>query len=87
MIKVLIKKIREPEDFNYWILGDDDPLLFYRAIAECALSSLAPGGWGMVEINETLGPETARLFEAAGLRDVRLSKDFAEKDRFLSFSS
>ena len=61
--------------------------LFYRAIAECALSSLAPGGWGMVEINETLGPETARLFEAAGLRDVRLSKDFAEKDRFLSFSS
>ena len=35
---------------------DDDPLRFYRAIARWAQRFLAPGGIGLVEINEALGP-------------------------------
>ena len=64
---------------------DEDPLLFYRAIARIAVSSLAPGGWGMVEINEALGRETAAVFEAAGLRKVQVFPDFFGKDRFVTF--
>ena len=64
---------------------DDDPLLFYRAIARHAKRLLAPGGWGMVEINEALGPETAAVFVDAGLRKVQIIPDFFLRDRFVSF--
>lgn len=64
---------------------DEDPLLFYRAIAGIAKRSLVPGGWGMVEINEALGQETAAVFEDAGLRKVQVFSDFFGRDRFVSF--
>ncbi len=65
---------------------DADPLRFYRAIARWAQALLAPGGRGLVEINETLGPGTAAVFTAAGFTDVAVLPDFAGKDRFVSFS-
>ena len=64
---------------------DEDPLCFYRAIACWAQAQLLPGGRGLVEINETLGPETAAVFTSAGFDDVAVLSDFAEKDRFVSF--
>jgi release factor glutamine methyltransferase len=65
---------------------DDDPLLFYRAIARWAQRFLRPGGTGLVEINESLGPETADLFRSAGLKNIQIQRDFAEKDRFIRFT-
>ena len=41
---------------------DDDPLRFYAAIRRWADTLLAPGGEIWLEINESLGPETAALF-------------------------
>ncbi len=64
---------------------DDDPLLFYRAIADWAHSCLKPAGFAIVEINEALGPETAALYAEAGFSDVRILKDLNDKDRFVSF--
>lgn len=64
---------------------DNDPLLFYRAIARWADLLLADGGWGIVEINEALGPETAGLFRAHGFSDVAAVKDFFGKNRFVQF--
>ena len=64
---------------------DEDPLVFYRAVAGHARRLLAPGGWGMVEINEALGPQTAAVFEGAGLRKVEIMADFFGRDRFVSF--
>ena len=64
---------------------DEDPLCFYRAIASQASRLLAPGGGGMVEINETLGGDTAAVFRAAGFAEVEVRKDFAEKPRFVTF--
>ena len=43
---------------------DDDPLRFYAAIRRWADTLLAPGGEIWLEINESLGPETAALFTA-----------------------
>ena len=66
-------------------VSDDDPLVFYRAISQWALALLKPGGYGIVEINEALGPQTAGLFRDAGLLDVEIIRDLSNRDRFVSF--
>lgn len=65
---------------------DQDPLLFYRAVAQWARELLADEGVGMVEINEALGPQTAEVFRNAGFAHVEVVSDLHEKDRFVLFS-
>ena len=79
------RNVLEHEPAMALFVPDGDPLLFYRAIARHALHSLVPGGWGIVEINEALGPQTAAVFEEAGLRKVEILPDFSGRDRFVSF--
>lgn len=62
---------------------DQDPLVFYRHIADTGLTHLAPGGSIWVEINSHLGAETAAIFRDAGYGRVTLLKDFFGKERFL----
>jgi release factor glutamine methyltransferase len=64
---------------------DDDPLVFYRAVAVWALKLLKPGGRGVVEINEALGEETAEIYRNAGFSHVHIIKDLNDKDRFVAF--
>lgn len=64
---------------------DDDPLKFYKALALHASRLLKEDGFGIVEINEALGAETAELFVKAGFR-TEVVKDLFEKDRFVKFS-
>ena len=64
---------------------DDDPLIFYRAIASRAGVLLGPDGGGVVEINETLADPTAALFRDAGFTGVEIRRDLAEKPRFVTF--
>ena len=64
---------------------DDDPLRFYRAIARWAQRFLRPGGVGLVEINEALGPDTAAVFSAAGYKNVQKLPDFYKKIRFIKY--
>ena len=66
-------------------VSDDDPLVFYRAVSRWAQALLRPDGFGIVEINEALGPETAAVFEADGFVDVKVIKDLSDRDRFVSF--
>lgn len=61
---------------------DDDPLLFYRRIAQYASQALAPDGLMFLEINESLGLQTVRLVEQFGF-DVTLHQDFRQRDRFI----
>ena len=66
-------------------VSDDDPLIFYRAIADWAHALLKPGGYAIVEINEALGEETARIYSDAGFHSVEIIKDLSDRDRFVSF--
>ena len=66
-------------------VSDDDPLLFYRAVAKWALLMLRPGGYGIVEINEALSFDTEEVFLDLGFRNVRTIKDLHDKDRFVEF--
>ena len=66
---------------------DDDPLIFYRAIAHHASRLLSAHGWGIVEINTLLAEPTAECFRQAGLQDVTILPDLSGKPRFVSFSA
>lgn len=79
------RNVLEHEPGLALFVPDADPLLFYRAIAGWAQKFLKPGGWGIVEINEDLGSETAAVFCDAGFRDVQKQLDFFGKTRFVSF--
>ena len=61
---------------------DDDPLLFYRAIAsKCAEGLLRKGGRLFFELNEAYGAETARMLSSMGFGGVELRDDFAGRSR------
>ena len=77
--------VLEHEPHLALFVSDDDPLIFYRAIADWALAVLKPEGYCIVEINEALGPETAAIYETAGFTDVQIVKDLSDRDRFVSF--
>lgn len=61
---------------------NEDPLLFYEAIARFAREKLLPGGMIFVEIHEDLGAQTKALFEANGFM-AEVKKDFQGKDRMV----
>ena len=61
---------------------NEDPLLFYNAIARFAQQKLLPGGYIFVEIHEDLGEQTKALFESKEFAaDVK--KDFQGRDRMV----
>lgn len=62
---------------------DDDPLLFYRAIARLGSASLVGGGLVFVEINERFGAETAAVFIEHGFATAEVLRDLSGKDRFV----
>lgn len=62
---------------------DDDPLLFYRSIAEKAQSMLFPSGRLYFEINRAHGNEIIEMLCTMGYTDVELRKDFADNDRMI----
>lgn len=65
---------------------DDDPLVFYRAVARWSREFLSPEGIGIVEINDLLGLQTRNVFLDAGFRDAEIINDFSGKNRFVKFS-
>ncbi|MBT1706034.1 peptide chain release factor N(5)-glutamine methyltransferase [Chryseosolibacter indicus] len=62
---------------------DDDPLIFYRAIAREAKTALRYEGLLAVEINWQFGKEVALLFEQNGFAKVEIVKDISGKDRIV----
>lgn len=62
---------------------DDNPLLFYDALAEICKKHIHTGGVGYFEINERLGTQVADLFRSKGLENVAVMSDQFGKNRFL----
>ena len=62
---------------------EDDPLIFYRAIADFALTNLVSGGLLFFEINESLGAETVTLLHDKGFKNIELRKDMSGRDRMI----
>ena len=63
---------------------DSDPLKFYRALSRHASALLSDNGFGIVEINEAFGEETAELFTCAGFR-CNIIHDLSGRPRHIKF--
>jgi len=72
----------EPESALF--VEDDDPLIFYRAIASFCKRHLSETGELWVEINEKMGKESSRLFKKEGFSSVRILRDIHEKERYIN---
>ena len=84
--KDMRKNVLDHEPALALFVPDDDPLLFYRAVASWSKTLLAAGGTGIVEINDLLGAQTRDLFIEAGFKKVEILDDFSGKNRFVIFS-
>jgi release factor glutamine methyltransferase len=65
---------------------NEDPLIFYRHIAQIGLKYLNENGFIVVEINSYLGKETKACFESYGYLKVELIQDFLGRDRFIKIN-
>lgn len=82
--KQMHKNVLEHEPHLALFVYDEDPLLFYRLIAEKAQRVLKPGGRLYFEINEAFGQELKSLVEGKGYFDVNIHADLNGRDRILS---
>src|SRR5690606_21067115 len=62
---------------------DEDPLLFYREIADLAQDRLNSGGAIYFETHEKLGGQVAALMKEKGFEPVELRKDLQGKNRMV----
>jgi len=84
---------QEKDDMHNNVLGfephlalfveDNDPLAFYKAIADFALRQLEKGGLLFFEINENLGEQTVELLDYKSFKNIELRKDLRGKDRMI----
>jgi release factor glutamine methyltransferase len=71
------------EPHSALFVPEDDPLLFYKAIADFALDNLNDNGLLFLEINESLGKETVELLRSKGFKAIVLRKDMSGRDRMI----
>ena len=64
-------------------VSDEDPLIFYRAIGEFALTHLKDRGALYFEINQYLGRETCDMLVAMGYRNVEMREDINGNPRMI----
>lgn len=62
---------------------DEDPLRFYRAIAEIAALELVNGGRLYFEINPIYEKETREMLEGFGFENIETKQDFYGKKRMM----
>ncbi|TWI98055.1 release factor glutamine methyltransferase [Mucilaginibacter frigoritolerans] len=62
---------------------ENDPLIFYKAIADFALINLHPGGVLFFEINESYGEETINMLKDKSFKNIELRKDMSGRDRMI----
>jgi release factor glutamine methyltransferase len=81
--KQMHTNVTDFEPHTALFVPEDDPLLFYKAIADFAVDNLANNGLLFFEINESLGKETVELLEIKGFKNVELRRDMGGKDRMI----
>lgn len=75
--------VLEHEPHLALFVSNNDPLSFYRAIAELSGKKLKENGVVYAEIHEDLGAATLALFQEKGFGRVTLRRDMQEKDRMI----
>ena len=71
------------EPHSALFVPENDPLLFYKAIADFAKVNLTENGLLFFEINESYGKETVELLRDKGFKNIELRKDMSDRDRMV----
>ena len=77
------KNVLEHEPSIALFVSDEDPLKFYRAIAEYASSALKSEGALYFEINPIYEKETREMLEELGFKDIETKEDAFGKKRMM----
>ena len=77
------KNVLEHEPSIALFVPDEDPLKFYRAIAEYASSALKSEGALYFEINPIYEKETREMLEELGFKDIETKEDTFGKKRMM----
>ena len=77
------KNVTENEPHLALFVQDDDPLLFYRKIAEFANNHLTDNGRLYFEIHKDQGENCKNLLQSLGFESVTLRKDISGNDRMI----
>ena len=75
--------VLEHEPHLALFVPDDDPLLFYRAIAQYAVVALKPQGSLFFEINPLYADDLAQMLRMMSYHDISIRQDQFGKSRFL----
>lgn len=78
------QNVLEHEPDTALFVPDDDPLLFYRAIAQFGTRALANGGMLLFEINRAYGQDICAMLRSLGYGDIQLIKDQFDNDRIVT---
>ena len=79
------RNVLEYEPESALFVPDDDPLLFYRAIARWSQRFMSPEGVGLSEVNELLARQTETVFKAAGYAHTEIVRDLSDKNRYIIY--
>ena len=75
--------VLEYEPHTALFVPDDDPLLFYRAIAQFGQTALKQGGWLYFEINPLYAREMCDMLRLMSYHDIELKADQYGKQRMI----
>ena len=75
--------VLEYEPKQALFVPDNNPLLFYKKIAEFAKKKLNPNGFLYFEVSSIFGKDTLNMLKQMGFLNVILEKDISGKDRMI----
>lgn len=79
----ILANVLENEPHLALFVPDNDPLVFYRKIAQFAQKYLSESGWLFFEIHRDWGLQTVDLLLDMDFVDVELRKDLSGNDRMI----
>ena len=77
------QNVLDYEPHTALFVPDDDPLLFYRAIADLAVHALMPEGWLYFEINPVYAEPLKQMLTEKGFKHIAIHEDQFGKQRMI----
>ncbi|MCG8582004.1 MAG: peptide chain release factor N(5)-glutamine methyltransferase [Bacteroidales bacterium] len=81
--KMMEANVLEHEPETALFVSDNDPLVFYRTIAQLGQHMLTADGILYFEINEYLAAEMTSMLDKLGYKNIECRKDLNGKDRMM----
>ena len=81
--KIMNKNVLDYEPHNALFVSDNDPLIYYKEIAQIATNNLNKNGLLFFEINEKYSKQIIELLSNLNFVDIELKKDINGRDRII----